>query len=294
MRSEVAFLGFGEAAATFLKGWRRSIDVTASAYDIKTTLEGRAKKLQDYEQADVRACETCEQLLAGTKVVFSLVTADQALEVAREASKAIVPGTLYFDGNSCAPQSKQEAGQLIEAVGARYVDLAIMAPVDEDVKKTPLFLSGPHADEAYSILWRLGVRARLIDGDIGAASFVKMMRSIMVKGLEALSAECFLAAQKAGVFDLVMESLDASYPAFDWQNRSAYMIERSTRHGIRRAAELEEVKRTIQGLGLPDWMADASASWQHRLGELQMEFAENEETSRSRMSAVLQMLKEDG
>lgn len=290
MATEVAFLGFGEAASTFLLGWRMSTDVVAYAYDIKTTQDGREAMLQVYERSRVKNCDTCQQLVQSGQLVFSLVTADQALVVAREAAKYIEPGTLYLDGNSCAPQSKREASKLIEAAGGCYVDMAIMAPVKTDVKNVPLYICGPYADDAFCQLYRFGVRARIIEGDVGAASFVKMMRSIMVKGLEALSAECFLSAQEAGVLDLVMESLDKSYPAFDWRRQSAYMIERSTKHGIRRAAELAEVKRTIQALGLPNWMAEASANWQQQLGELKMDFANNEQSSGKRMSAVLKKL----
>jgi hypothetical protein len=95
-----------------------------------------------------------------------------------------------------------------------------------------------------------------------------MLRSVMVKGLEALTAECLLAARKARVEDAVLASLQASDPGFDWRQRSAYNLERMMAHGERRAAEMREVAATLRGLGLPDRMAAATAEWQAAIGAL--------------------------
>ena len=103
---------------------------------------------------------------------------------------------------------------------------------------------------------------------VGDASTIKMLRSVMVKGLEALTAECLLAARRAGVEGAVLASLQASDPGFDWTARSAYNLERMMVHGRRRAAEMREVAATLRELGLPDRMAAATADWQAELGAL--------------------------
>ena len=106
------------------------------------------------------------------------------------------------------------------------------------------------------------------EGPVGAASSVKMIRSIMMKGLEALVCECVLAGQKAGVIETVLDSLDDTYPGFDWKKRSAYMLERMMTHGVRRAAEMREVALTVDLLGSTGAMSRASVGWQQRIGEL--------------------------
>jgi 3-hydroxyisobutyrate dehydrogenase-like beta-hydroxyacid dehydrogenase len=107
--------------------------------------------------------------------------------------------------------------------------------------------------------------ARVIEGPVGAASSIKMIRSVMVKGLEALTAECVLAAFAAGVEEEVLGSLMKSHPGTDWPKAAAYNFERSISHGERRAAEMEEVAKTLTDLGLFADVTEGTIRWQRRL-----------------------------
>jgi Domain of unknown function (DUF1932) len=89
-----------------------------------------------------------------------------------------------------------------------------------------------------------------------------------MKGLEALVCECVLAGRKAGVIETVLDSLDDTYPGFDWKSRSAYMLERVMTHGLRRAAEMREVALTVDLLDLKGEMSRACVGWQQTIGEL--------------------------
>ena len=100
---------------------------------------------------------------------------------------------------------------------------------------------------------------------VGRASSIKMVRSIMVKGLEALTAECALAAVAAGVADDVFPSLNTGAHPIDVAARATYNFERSFRHGQRRAAEMDEVAKMLSDLGLPNSMATATSAWQRAL-----------------------------
>lgn len=270
-QDQLGFIGFGEAAAAFVEGWDALRPERVTAYDIKTDSADagvRGAKRDDYERWCVAGCDTPAQALSDCATVFSLVTADQALAAAEAAARCIAPDALYLDCNSCAPGTKRRAARLIEEAGARYVDVAVMAPVRPALHKTPLLLSGPHAEEAGRRLAALEMTVDLVPGDIGSSSSVKMIRSVFVKGLEALVAEGVLAAREAGVDDRVLDSLEASYPGFGWKERSAYMLERVMTHGVRRAAEMREVALTVDELGLCGDMARATTAWQQRIGEL--------------------------
>jgi protocatechuate 4,5-dioxygenase alpha subunit len=293
--SHLAFVGFGEAAAAFVKGWADSCPARITAYDIKTdradsaTREG---KWADYRRWNVVGCNTPGEALAGAKLVFSVVTADQAHVAARQAAAVIEPGSLYFDCNSCAPGAKRHSAELIEAAGGRYVDVAVMAPVHPTLHKTPLLVSGPHTTAALEALGQLGMNAELATGDVGAASSIKLIRSVMVKGLEALVAECLLAGRKAGVDEVVLDSLDITFPGFDWKQRAAYMMERMMVHGVRRAAEMREAALTVDELGLSSDMTRATVEWQQRIGDLHLEAPPAD--YRARADAVLLALAKPG
>jgi 3-hydroxyisobutyrate dehydrogenase-like beta-hydroxyacid dehydrogenase len=261
---QLAFIGFGEAAMAFVSGWGERRPLKINAFDIDA---GAAMKAR-YQSHDVCGFDTRQQALDGVDAVFSVVTADQALAAASAAAEGIAAGSFWFDCNSCAPGTKRRAAEIIEKAGGRYVDVAVMAPVHPKRHHVPMLVSGPHADEAAAALKSLDMRPEIAGSEVGQASSIKMIRSVMVKGIEALTAECFLAAQRAGVEESVIASLEASDPALEWRRRGAYNLERMMVHGMRRAAEMREVALTIQELGFPGGMSLAAAEWQERIGGL--------------------------
>jgi hypothetical protein len=90
----------------------------------------------------------------------------------------------------------------------------------------------------------------------------------MVKGIEALTLECFLAAARAGVVDEVATSLKNNYPGLDWSKVVAYNLERMASHGERRAAEMEEVADTLRELGVEPLMTSGTIKRQREMGEI--------------------------
>lgn len=262
----IALIGFGEAGMAFARDadWAS----VTRAYDRKTgDPSTRAGKIADYAAAGITGAATSDEALDGARIIFSLVTADQALAAARAARLA--PGALWIDCNSVAPETKRAAAAAIEAAGGRYVDAAVMSPVLPARRGAPLLVSGPHAEAGTAVLRALGFsQVRIVAGAIGAASSVKMIRSVMVKGLEALSAECVLAADAAGVRDEVLASLDASWREESWAKRFDYNLDRMLVHGVRRAAEMEEVVKTLGGLGMGAAMTRGTVELQQAIGLL--------------------------
>jgi 3-hydroxyisobutyrate dehydrogenase-like beta-hydroxyacid dehydrogenase len=270
--AKIALIGFGEAGQAFVKGWGTNCAARTWVFDIKTDhadADVRDAKRADYVSLGVTGCASPAEALDGAALVVCVVTADQADKAAEAAAKRIGPGTFYFDCNSCAPGTKRKNAAVIEAVGGRYVDTAVMAPVYPKMHKTPLLLSGPNATEGLAVLAGLEMdNAKIVEGPVGSSSSIKMIRSVMMKGMEALFLECVLAGRRAGVDRVVLDSLDLTYPGFDFKAKAAYMMERAMTHGIRRAAEMREVALTVEELGLGGAMAAATAGWEQRIGDL--------------------------
>lgn len=264
MKKRVALIGFGEAARAFAPGLA---GVVLAAYDRQTDDPAtRDAKRGDYARAGVIGYERAADALAGAAGALSLVTADQALAAA-EAAGALPADAFWFDMNSVAPATKRAAADAIVARGGCYVDVAVMAPVHPKRTAVPVLVSGPHARPGAALLRSMGFAdVTLVDGPIGAASAIKMIRSVMVKGIEALSAECVLAADAAGVRAAVIASLDASWPGADWGRRFDYNLDRMIVHGTRRAAEMEEVIATLDALGTGSAMSRATATRQRAIG----------------------------
>lgn len=251
MESVIALIGFGEAGSTFAKaaGWESA----ALAFDINPA------RRAVMEEAGVVICGTAEDALGDADLVLSLVTADSALPAAEDYARLLKPGAIWCDMNSVAPDTKRAAAKAIEAAGGRYVDVAVLAPVNPARMNVPLLISGTHAAEAEARLRAAGfAKTRVVGDEIGRASAIKMIRSIMVKGIEALTAEMMMAASKAGVVDEVLSSLDASEKTQSWFERAEYNVERMTTHGARRAAEMEESAKTLESLGVEPVMTSGT------------------------------------
>ena len=247
MQCELALIGFGEAGSTFAgaSGW----GARAQGWDL---LAARRAAMAD---AGVVAAASAESALAGAPLVLSLVTADQALPAAQTYASFLAQGALWCDGNSVAPETKRAAAKAVEAAGGRYVDVAVLAPVNPARLAVPLLLAGSAAEEAEGKLRAAGfTNVRVVGSEVGRASAIKMIRSVMVKGIEALTDEMMAAAQAAGVVDEVLSSLDASEKHQPWAARAAYNLERMHTHGLRRAAEMEESAKTLLSLGVPPVM----------------------------------------
>ncbi len=265
----IAFIGFGEAGQALAGGWRSEADMAMRAYDIKTDSERtRDAKLEDYARHGVTPASSAVEAVGGADIIVSAVTADATLDAAESVLPALGAGPLYLDINSAAPAKKRRAADRIGRAGGHYVDVAVMAPVHPDLHRTPLLIGGPGARRAEPLFAALNMNYEIISDVVGDASTVKMVRSVMIKGIEALTIECVLAAVKAGIDDRIMDSLEKSFPGMDWKRRAGYMLERAARHGERRAAEMRAVAETLEDLGIGGTMATATAVRQQWLADL--------------------------
>lgn len=264
--TDVALIGFGEAAQAFVQRWR----LEAVTYDRKIdAMATRGDKVAEADAAGVRVALSADAAAFDAPLILSLVTADQAVTAAGEVAAGMTLGSIFLDMNSVSPGMKRIAAAAIEGAAGRYIDVAVMSPVHPARRLVPLLVSGPHADAGAAALSSLGFsNVRTISGAVGDASAVKMIRSVMVKGIEALSAECALAADSAGVLDEVVASLDASWPGADWGRRLDYNLDRMIVHGMRRAAEMEEVVLTLDAGGTGSRLSRATVERQRAIGSL--------------------------
>ena len=256
----IAFIGFGEAARAFTASLRPQGIGPVAAFDILADAEGeKADGLRRAAQdLEVILADTPDAAIAGASFIFSAVTAAESLEAVRPLLGHIGPDQVLIDINSVSAARKRDTAALIRAAGARYVDMAVMAPVHPKGHRTPTLLAGDVA-AVEPILRDLDFQFDVAGEEPGMATSVKMVRSLFVKGLEAITVQVLTAAHAAGCYDRVAASLAKSYPGLGWPEFGAYEFERIATHGIRRAAEMREVANSMAELGFSEGAALASA-----------------------------------
>lgn len=253
----VAIVGFGEVGRILAQDLHQigvpSIAVFDTAFAVASSGASQAVDL-----APAIKCASAAEAAAGARLVISAVTAGSALDAARSVTSSI--GDAFFlDLNSVSPSTKRAAAEEIDAAGGRYVEAAVMASVPPKRIRTPMLFGGRFAEEFLPIAAALGFSAQVYSSHLGAASSVKMCRSIMIKGLEALTLECMLTARAYGVEADVLSSLGDTLPHPDWSQLARYLIGRSLQHGKRRAEEMREVARTVSEIGVEPLLAAPTA-----------------------------------
>jgi len=260
-QTRVGLIGHGEVGKIFAAGLKGQIGVIGvSAWDLKFAEPSvRDAELALASRAGVTAADSMQALCAASDLIISAVTASNTLAVAREAAVHIPAGTVFLDLNSASPGTKQKAAALIDAAGAHYVEAGVMTSVPPYGIKVPMLLGGPGAAELAAVLARWGMDAKPVSDRLGVASAIKMCRSVMIKGLEALVIESYTTAREYGVEDHVLPTLAETFPSIDWPEQGAYFFSRVVQHGKRRAEEMREAANTVREAGFEPFMSAAIA-----------------------------------
>jgi len=274
---KIAFIGFGEAARAFVSTLRETGPHQFSAYDrlqgSGTPAEERLRRVAS--ELGVALAADAHAAVAGTDWIFSAVTAADSLDAGNSVAGALKSPQVFIDINSVSAGRKLETAAVVTRGGAAYVDMAVMAPVHPRGHRTPVLLAGPDCARLEPSFAGNGFAFEIVGGEIGAATSNKMIRSLFVKGLEAITVQALLAAREAGCFDRIYASLSTSFAALGWPAFAEYQLERVATHGVRRAAEMRESARTMEELGFAggNELASAIASVQDEIGRLGLKIA---------------------
>jgi len=268
--AHIGLAGYGEVGRIFGAGLRAQPGVQSiRAWDLKFADARTAPAaLAQAAQAGVIHCDSMASMCLQGDLVISAVTASNTLAVAQEAARHIRPGSVFLDLNSASPGTKQQAATLIEAAGASYVEAGVMTSVPPYGIRVPMLLGGPRAAELAGLLQGWGMDAQPVSEQLGVASAIKMCRSVMIKGLEALVIESYATARRYGVEDQVLPTLAETFPSIDWEKQGAYFFMRVAQHGQRRAEEMREAARTVREAGFEPLMASAIADKQQWMADL--------------------------
>ena len=264
----VGLVGYGEVGRILAEDLRQQ-DVKVLAFDIKLRSDEAGGPLRYHaEHHGVRLTASHAELAGQSDFIVSAVTASQAVPVAEACSGAVKRGAWFLDFNSASPGAKQRAAALIDHCGGRYVEGAVMTSIPPHRLKVPLLLGGKDARALAPLLVTLGFNASVASEKLGVASAVKMCRSVMIKGLEAMVIESFTTALAYGVEDAVLASLKETFPGIDWEKQGAYFFQRVIEHGRRRSEEVREVAETVREIGLEPWSSQGTAERQAWMADL--------------------------
>jgi 3-hydroxyisobutyrate dehydrogenase-like beta-hydroxyacid dehydrogenase len=291
-----AFIGFGELGSSLAEGLGRSGVHLVRAYTRERSAPAAAASLEDrLRRAGAQRCASLEQAVAGATAVLSVVPAGDSRAVAEQCAPLLDRGAFYVDLTASAVAEKQAGAALVAQAGALYVDAAVLGTVATSGFEVPILVSGPGADGWKALVDGDGLVVDVLDAPAGHATLVKLLRSVYMKGRDALILEMMLAARRYGLENRVAESIrgpgeQVPFPALAERVLCALAV-----HSKRRADELLASSEVVREAGVDPRVTLAGADVLRHLAELDLRerFDRERPSSGDQVLAAIEALGSD-
>ncbi|RAU45729.1 MULTISPECIES: NAD(P)-dependent oxidoreductase [unclassified Pseudomonas] len=243
---KIGIIGAGEVGLTYARPW------SAAGHDILLCDLKPSPNAQAFA-ADLgtQVMTSVAELAPQCDVVVSCVFGTVSLSVAQQALGGMGEGALFVDMTTADPAQIRTAAAHAAQLGVAYVDVAILGAIALTHEKTNLLGAGEGLERAIALFASAGAPLKPVEGGAaGDAAALKILRSVFTKGLEALTIECFMAAEKQGVTHQLHEALSDIDQA-SLRDFLGALIRTHVVHAPRRLKEVEEAERQLRAADLP-------------------------------------------
>jgi len=256
MKKSVAILHPGEMGAAV------GACLVANGHRVLWAGAGRSTGSQTRAKAaGLEDAGTLERALGKADIVLSICPPHAAMQMAVAVAGCGFRG-IYVDANAVSADTTRAVGGVVEQVGARFIDAGIIGPPPIPGASVRLYLSGGRSEEIAALFAGTTLDAIVMDGEVGAASALKVCYAAWNKGATALLGQIRALAQQEGVDQALLDEWKISQP--DIPKRSE-MITVSARKAWRWIAEMEEVAASFESAGMPGGFHRAAAEVYRRL-----------------------------
>jgi 3-hydroxyisobutyrate dehydrogenase-like beta-hydroxyacid dehydrogenase len=248
----IGLLHPGEMGAAIGRG------LVADGHTVLWVTEGRSPATTRRAEAAGLTSASLSDLLGRAEIVLSVCPPQAAQTVAADVAKGGFGG-LFVDANAIAPRTVRAVAATVTEAGAAFVDAGIIGgpPQPGSADGPRLYLAGPRSAEVAALFAGTPVPTCLVDGEVGAASAVKMAYAAWTKGSAAL----MLAARALARSERVEGTLLAEWGTSQPQLASG--VEAAARSaavkGWRWDPEMTEIAAAMADAGLPDGFHVAAA-----------------------------------
>lgn len=254
----VGIIGFGEVGQAFAKGMKENTE-HIFIYDL--LLETNQVLKDRVDTIGVKAVDSIKALGEDCTLIFSLVNSAASVEVAKNIATKINKGTVFIDLTTSTPLTKEKSEKVITDNQGIYVDGAIMGTVVTEQHRVPLLIAGANANTIKVQLNSLGLNAQSIDHPNGGAASIKLLRSVFMKGVEALIIETMTAAKIYGVSSEVMQSISKTINNNDFNHFANTLITTHVIHKERRYKEVLDSSKLVKEAHLHGFVTDGVTSF---------------------------------
>jgi len=256
---KIGFIGFGEAAYNIALGLKgegvtgiRATDAMLDHAVLGPQVKSRAK------EAGVELLKTNREVAEWADIVFAAVPSSFTMDVCESVLDVLREGQIYADVSASTPATKEAIWAKIKDKGVLFADAAMLGSLPKDKHKVPITASGNGAQKLYDLMTPYGMRITVVGERAGAASAIKLVRSIFMKGIAALMIEMLQASDAYGVSENVVASVGKSLDGIPFTSHLDRLVTGTAIHCHRRAAELKGSAAMLAEAGIADYMTVAA------------------------------------
>lgn len=253
MSHTITLFGLGEAGSHFA---RDLVDagIAVTAFDPAPVLTPQG----------VRRFDDPSEAVRDAQAVFALTAASDAETAITQALNTIPEGALYADFATAPAGLKKRLAAHAAGRDLAFADVALLAIVPGNGIRATALVSGTGAERFVDLMRPLGMPVEALSGEAGDAATRKLLRSVMMKGLAAVTIEALRAAQAAGCTDWLWDNLAAEITRADARTL-ARLVKGSKQHALRRLHEMEASRALLEELGVEPLMTRSTVESLRRI-----------------------------
>lgn len=260
---KLGYIGYGEAAY-FMSAGLAGRGVEQYACSRNFSYKGKP------EDVGVKRCASYEELFSICDTVFAMTPNVAAVPTAEKAAPWLREGIVYADLSSAAPKLMEQAAAVVKPTGALFVDGAMLDSLPKFGSRVRIVISGDGAQELFRRIEGLEMRVDIVGDRPGAASAIKLLRSLYTKTHLGFALEMLEGASYYGVADYVMQGLAETMDGKDFITGMNERLSGGVLHATRRADELAMAAEMLDDAGLDSSVSTAASRKLRRLGELNL------------------------
>ncbi len=247
----VAFIGFGELGASLGGAF------SAAGHEVRA-----------WTRTGAGGVETLDAAVVGAELVVSAVPGVASTNVARDVIPLLAAGACFADMTAAAPEAKEDAARAAAERGVLYADGAVLGTVAASGHEVPIAAAGTGAEAFRALGTTAGLKISVIAGEAGQAARLKLVRSVFMKGRDALVLEMMVAARRLGLGDEVAASIAGPGEQVPFTELSDRVLRALAIHAGRRAEELDSSGDVLRDAGVDPIVTTAAGERLRRLAAL--------------------------
>ena len=264
----LGFIGFGEAASRFAQDLSAAGIEGIVAYSRSVAGAPRDGPLaKRAEEVGVELLATPRAVCERATLVISLTPGAAALATARKVRSHLTKDHIYVDASTSSVKDMERAARLLEG-RTGFVDAAVMDPVPMSGIKVLTVASGAHAEAFRELLEPYGMNILVVSDKPGAASAMKLMRSVCMKGIAALLLESLEAAQRYGITDALVTDIARFIDSRPFEDILKRWVCGTAIHAGRRVHETSESIALLRALGASSRMTRATRAMLQEIADM--------------------------